>query len=159
MPDFLKWTQLIFIKIRNNRYEETFIFFLTMILVGISANAQTANTIKGDLNGDGFLDLSDVSKLVSYIVRNDISSVNQDILDIDNDKHVNVVDVVKLITMINVKNCLAIIMRSGKVYYYSLDDNPVTTYLNGNLTVSATSGTETFPLEDVWKYIYVNKIQ
>ena len=49
---------------------------------------------------------------------------------------------------------LLVWQADGKVVAFSLDEEPVTTYSNGNLIITTTSKTVTYPLEQVRKYTY-----
>lgn len=49
---------------------------------------------------------------------------------------------------------LLVWQADGKVVAFSLDEEPVTTYSNGNLIITTTSKTVTYPLEQVRKYAY-----
>ena len=49
---------------------------------------------------------------------------------------------------------LLVWQADGKVVAFSLDEEPVTTYSNGNLVITTTSKTVTYPLEQVRKYTY-----
>ena len=49
---------------------------------------------------------------------------------------------------------LLVWQADGKVVTLSLDEEPVTTYSEGNLVITTTSKTITYPLEQVRKYTY-----
>ena len=49
---------------------------------------------------------------------------------------------------------LLVWQADGKVVTFSLDEEPVTTFSDGNLVITTTSKTVTYPLEQVRKYTY-----
>lgn len=51
---------------------------------------------------------------------------------------------------------LQVWQSDGKVMNISLDEQPVTTYSDGQLIITTTKTTVTFPLEQVVKYIYAD---
>lgn len=61
--------------------------------------AETDNQ-QGDFNNDQEVNVTDVVTLISYIAKNDFSSVDKDSLDLNGDGNVDVTDVVTLILMI-----------------------------------------------------------
>lgn len=59
------------------------------------------NTItKGDVNGDGEIDVSDVTAMISYILGMAVEPFNADAADMDNDSEIDVNDVTAVITFI-----------------------------------------------------------
>ena len=57
------------------------------------------NIISGDINGDSFVNVTDVVLLVDFILNSSPEASNL-FLDINNDGIVNIVDVVQLVTLI-----------------------------------------------------------
>ena len=51
---------------------------------------------------------------------------------------------------------LAVWKSSGEVVYYDLNEDPVTTYADGNLKITTSSMSVTYPLEEVLKYTYTD---
>lgn len=51
---------------------------------------------------------------------------------------------------------LAVWKKSGEVVYYDLSEEPVTTYADGNLKITTSSMSVTYPLEEVLKYTYTD---
>lgn len=49
---------------------------------------------------------------------------------------------------------LQVWQADGKVVTYALDEEPVTTYADGNLVIKTSKTTITYPLEDVRKFTY-----
>jgi type II secretory pathway pseudopilin PulG len=49
---------------------------------------------------------------------------------------------------------LQVWQADGKVVTYALDEEPVTTYVDGNLVIKTSKTTITYPLEDVRKFTY-----
>lgn len=50
--------------------------------------------------------------------------------------------------------CLIVWHSNGTITKFALDDEPVTTYSNGNLTITTNSTTLSLPLEEVKRYTY-----
>ena len=67
---------------------------LSMLLILISANAQT---LRGDVNGDGNVDVSDVTALINMILGTEPMSAKA---DINGDGKVDVSDITALINLI-----------------------------------------------------------
>lgn len=61
-------------------------------------------TLKGDVNGDGEVNVSDVTTLVDYILRKDPSPCVESACDVNEDGNVNVGDVTSLVDIILKKN-------------------------------------------------------
>lgn len=73
------------------------IMFVLAMAFPISASGAP---IKGDINGDGNVNITDVSDLIDYMLSNDASLVVVENADIDADGHVNIADVSDLIDML-----------------------------------------------------------
>ena len=58
------------------------------------------NVIMGDVNGDGELTISDVTMLISCVLRNNTSSIIEAAADVNGDGFITIADVTKLITMV-----------------------------------------------------------
>ena len=54
----------------------------------------------GDVNGDGFINVSDVTDMIAYILGNPVDPFHREVADMDNNTNVNVADVTALIAMI-----------------------------------------------------------
>ena len=54
-------------------------------------------TRRGDVNGDGVVNISDVTDLVNYLLTNDANGINLNTADFNQDSVVNVSDVTALI--------------------------------------------------------------
>ena len=59
----------------------------------------TASTI-GDVNGDGLVNITDVTMLISALMNDDFSSIITDNADLNNDQAINITDVTMLINMV-----------------------------------------------------------
>jgi len=55
---------------------------------------------KGDIDGDGYVNISDVTTLIDYMLGGDSSNILLDNADVDNDGNVNIADVTALIDML-----------------------------------------------------------
>lgn len=71
-----------------------------IVNAAISPIGDTAPSIVGDINSDKEVNVTDVVTLISYIAKNDFSSVDKNKLDLNGDGNVDVTDVVTLILMI-----------------------------------------------------------
>ena len=69
------------------------------IKLQVSFAKETANVLLGDVNGDGEVNVTDITTLISYILGN-TEGVNSAEVDINNDGEVNVTDVTTLISII-----------------------------------------------------------
>ena len=54
----------------------------------------------GDVNGDGTIDVSDVTAMIAYVLGNTVTPFHRDVADLNNDEEVDVSDVTSLIAMI-----------------------------------------------------------
>ena len=61
---------------------------------------KTGQTLKGDVDGNGILSVSDVTLLINAVMTSDMSSIDQLAADMNNDGEINVSDVTLLITAI-----------------------------------------------------------
>ena len=50
---------------------------------------------------------------------------------------------------------LHIWQADGQIMTISLNEEPITTYSDGNLIITTTNTTISYPLEQIWKYTYV----
>ena len=57
-------------------------------------------TLRGDVNGDGFVNIADVTALISYVLSGNANSINLENADANNDGDVNIADVTKLISAV-----------------------------------------------------------
>ena len=57
-------------------------------------------TLRGDVNGDGFINIADVTTLINYVLGGNANGVIWENADANNDKDINVADVTKLISAI-----------------------------------------------------------
>ena len=120
------------------------------------------STIIGDVNGDGEVSITDVALTVNHILGTSSSSINVANADVNGDGDVNVTDVMGIVGIIlgeaGVTNgkVLQIWLIDGNVVNINLDDQPVTTYADGVLTITTTKTTISYPLEEVSKYTYVS---
>ena len=58
------------------------------------------DTKKGDVNGDGYVNVSDVTMLIKYVLEQQYDSLVLAVADMEGDGLLNVTDVVKLISLI-----------------------------------------------------------
>ena len=59
-----------------------------------------ANVVYGDVNGDGEVNISDITRIISYVLTGDATSLNLGNADINGDGQVNITDVTGLITAV-----------------------------------------------------------
>ena len=57
-------------------------------------------TLKGDINGDGLVNVSDVTTLVDYILDKNPSPCDENACDVNEDGNINVTDVTSLVDII-----------------------------------------------------------
>ena len=78
----------------------------TGLIVNAAKTTVKSNGIEGktDINNDNEVNVTDVVTLISYIAKNDFSSVDKNTLDLNGDGNVDVTDVVTLILMIGTAN-------------------------------------------------------
>ena len=78
----------------------------TGLIVNAAKTTVKSNGIEGktDINNDNEVNVTDVVTLISYIAKNDFTSVDKDSLDLNGDGNVDVTDVVTLIIMIGTAN-------------------------------------------------------
>ena len=53
--------------------------------------------LRGDVNDNGLVDITDVTALIDYVLGGDASAINMDAADCDEDGFVNITDVTALI--------------------------------------------------------------
>lgn len=74
---------------------------LTSLLLAVfSLNGYAQSTLYGDVNGDGNVNITDVSDLIDYMLNNGASLVVLENADVNADGHVNIADVSDLIDML-----------------------------------------------------------
>ena len=64
----------------------------------------TANALRGDVNGDGFVNITDVTTLINYLLTDNASGVNLTAADCSQDGNINISDVTKLINYLLTDN-------------------------------------------------------
>ena len=84
-------------------------------------NIIVTNVIKGDANGDGEVNVSDIVEIVNYIMGKPSANFVQAAADLNGDGEINVTDIVKVVSIIMDTNSSAPMHRSA---------------MNGNLTLS-----------------------
>ena len=57
-------------------------------------------TVVGDVNGDGSVNISDVTVLIDYLLGSDMATVDMDAADVNSDGLINISDVTILIDML-----------------------------------------------------------
>jgi len=60
----------------------------------------TVKLLKGDVNADGQIDISDVVALVNYILTDDANNIHLELADMDDDECIDISDVVSLVNLI-----------------------------------------------------------
>ncbi len=63
-------------------------------------NVLYGDVLKGDANGDGLINVSDIVEIVNYIMGKPSNNFKQDAADVSGDGEVNVTDIVKVVTII-----------------------------------------------------------
>ena len=75
----------------------SFLFVLFLMAMPLGARA---DVVKGDVNADGLLNITDVSQFVNYLLNEQGSTINQENADISDDGLVNITDVTLLIELL-----------------------------------------------------------
>ena len=65
-----------------------------------SAQKATTSSIKGDVNNDGALDISDVLCTVDYILGKDVSDFDANVADVNKDGDIDISDVLMIVDII-----------------------------------------------------------
>ena len=65
--------------------------------VFVSAQFQESEFDLGDVNGDGFISIADVTTLIDYLLSGDVSLINSDAADCHQDGYISIADVTALI--------------------------------------------------------------
>ena len=141
----------------------------TIMTVSMGVNAQTSNTVRGDVNGDGAVNAADIVSIVNIIMGGG-SDVNDAVNgDVNRDGAVNAADIVVIVNIImgidsgdthdvTEGMVLQVLLSDGQVVSIDLNEEPRTTYRDGNLVITSTKNTMTYPLEQVKRFTYTNKI-
>ena len=75
--------------------------FITALVLSISTFAQNGNvTLKGDVNNDGSVSVTDVTMVISHILGKTPEGFNKDAADVNGDKSISVTDVTMMINII-----------------------------------------------------------
>ena len=77
--------------------------FLVLLLM-VMPWAASAEVMPGDVDGNGKMNISDVTELIDYLLTRDASSIDLGAADVNSDDMVNIVDVTVLIDMILLAN-------------------------------------------------------
>ena len=113
--------------------------------------------LKGDVNGDGKVDISDIVAVINQIAGTGTYPNS----DVNADGKVDISDIVAIINIIASGSIsvvsdqkLVVWMKSGKKVYYDLTDRPETTFASGKLILTTDRTTISYNLSDVIKYTY-----
>ena len=141
----------------NGMLDEVRIYNRTLTAEEVKELAKYADKAapKGDVNGDGVVDVADISSIISVMSKGD----NNLTADVNGDGVVDVADISTVITIMAGKNYDAVLqiwLSDGQVTVVNLSEEPRTTYSDGNLTITTTKTTITYPLERVRRYTYAN---
>ena len=73
--------------------------FFVLLLTAMPLTA-SVEVMPGDVNGDGVVNIADVSAMIDYILHPDASVIDTDVADLDGDGEVGIADVVGLIDLV-----------------------------------------------------------
>ena len=129
-------------------------FFLLLSVSMLSVCSWAQSSVSCDVNNDGDVSVTDVFVLVDLL----LSGGDDSACDLDDDGEVSLSDVFVVVDYIFKKSDkdLKIWLIDGNVVNINLDDQPVTTYADGVLTITTTKTTISYPLEMVSKFTYVS---
>ena len=65
---------------------------------------ETSDAMLGDVNGDGFVKIGDVTALINYLLSGDSSEINLSVADCNHDTNINIGDVTTLINFLLIGN-------------------------------------------------------
>lgn len=86
---------------KNTTFLQRFLSLSAAMLFSLSAPfSASAQSLPGDVNGDGEVNISDVVVLIDYVLTGDDSSINVENSDLDGDRFIGVSDVTMLIDFI-----------------------------------------------------------
>ena len=66
----------------------------------VTLTGESATTLNGDVNGDGEVNIVDVTALIDYLLGQPGSNFNYDIADVNHDGEINIVDVTAIIDIL-----------------------------------------------------------
>lgn len=119
----------------------------------VKANA--ANPMKGDVNSDKKVDISDIVAIINTMA----GTASYSNADVNTDGSVNISDVVQVINIIANKipdssQKLVVWMKSGEKVYFNLSEQPETTFGSGKLIITTSKSTVNYNLPNVIRYTY-----
>lgn len=113
------------------------------------------NAIKGDVNNDKKVDISDIVAIINTMA----GTASYSNADVNTDGAVNISDVVQVINIIANKipassQKLVVWMKSGEKVYFNLSEQPETTFGAGKLIITTSKSTVNYNLPNVIRYTY-----
>ena len=127
------------------------IFFLSLVLIAATANAQTVS------NNDKKINRLDVFEVSDAIMNKPSDKYNKTNADANSDDKVNAADIVVIVNMIknDSENPILVVWKAdGTKAYYELNDMPETTFEDGKLVIRTQSATVEYPMSGVLRYTY-----
>jgi hypothetical protein len=118
-------------------------------------HANGVNAIKGDVNNDKKVDISDIVAIINTMA----GTASYSNADVNTDGSVNISDVVQVINIIANKipaspQKLVVWMKSGEKVYFNLSEQPETTFGTGKLIITTSKSTVNYNLPNVIRYTY-----
>ena len=95
---FSRWQKSVF-RTNQNHFMKKLSILMLVLVMAFPMSASGAS-LSGDVNGDGNVNITDVSDLIDYMLSNDASLIVLENADVDADGHVNIADVSDLIDML-----------------------------------------------------------
>ena len=100
-----------------------------------------ATVLRGDVNGDGLVNVADVTAIIDYLLSGDAEGINLDAADVDGDGNVSVADVSDLIDLLlgvpDIRRCTFIIIlkTNGVNDEYMINENTKINITDGHLRI------------------------
>ena len=121
-----------------------------------------ATVMRGDVNGDGLVNVADATAIIDYLLSGNDEGFNLDAADVDGDGNVSVADVSALIDLLlgvpDIRRCTFLIVSktNGVNYEYMINENTKINITDGKLRIQGIlmNGTPyhrpiSIPLEDL----------
>ena len=94
------WAPAIIMVPTTKVNENIYTFVMPASKVKVTATFVLIPEIRGDVNGDGSVNISDVTALINYLLSHNATGVNLDVADCNQDNAINISDVTSLINFL-----------------------------------------------------------
>lgn len=126
----------------------------------MTAAASPQSIRKGDTNNDKTVNSNDVIEVVNAIMGKPSTDYNVNNVDANRDDEVNAADVVVITSMIldGTTNAggqrMVVLKKDGTKLYYDLHEEPVATFENGQLVLTASKASVYYDQSEVARYTF-----